>query len=535
MTNTARKVSGTLRHIVNPLSAATGMWRALVIAALVLLAFDAHAQPPSTNSRAEIAVLAQIVRSANDQLRQAAATGSPGLAQLNIWLQIAEQRRAAMLSLMERSPELALQNAFPREQREQLPVDVRANVEQPARLEGSLEVLGVLFDQDNGRTGVRLNLYTANEGIQLFVETLPDDYVTGAQVVVNGVRLGNWVAALHTGVTKTGGSAAGSGGLTGAVSRRALVININFSDLSTEPWTIDFAQNAIFNDQVTPWYDDASYGQLEFQADVTGWYTISASSSTCATTTFRDQAVAAARADGFEPTQYNHVVMAFPRVAACGWAGLAQVGQVGGTGPYYAWLNNAMNMRVAVHELGHNLGLLHSHSIHCSGAPLLPDVASCARAEYGDLFDVMGTSTASYHGNYKAYLQWIPDSDVISVTPDDQAVEVTLNSVESLSGPRVLRVARPDTDPQQYFTIEMREPIGIDRVLDQYPALATGVSVYLGSVRDQSIIDMAWETTTIGDAPLQMGDTFSDPNNTLTITVLSVGNGQAVVSVNYNP
>lgn len=270
MTNTARKVSGTLRHIVNPLSAATGMWRALVIAALVLLAFDAHAQPPSTNSRAEIAVLAQIVRSANDQLRQAAATGSPGLAQLNIWLQIAEQRRAAMLSLMERSPELALQNAFPREQREQLPVDVRANVEQPARLEGSLEVLGVLFDQDNGRTGVRLNLYTANEGIQLFVETLPDDYVTGAQVVVNGVRLGNWVAALHTGVTKTGGSAAGSGGLTGAVSRRALVININFSDLSTEPWTIDFAQNAIFNDQVTPWYDDASYGQLEFQADVTG-------------------------------------------------------------------------------------------------------------------------------------------------------------------------------------------------------------------------------------------------------------------------
>ncbi len=78
MTSTARNLSGTLRHIVKSLSAATGMWSALAIAALVLLPFDAHAQPPSNNSRADIAVLAQIVRSANDQLRQAAATGSPG-------------------------------------------------------------------------------------------------------------------------------------------------------------------------------------------------------------------------------------------------------------------------------------------------------------------------------------------------------------------------------------------------------------------------------------------------------------------------
>jgi hypothetical protein len=228
--------------------------------------------------------------------------------------------------------------------------------------------------------------------------------------------------------------------------------------------------------------------------------------------------------------------MAFPRVASCGFAGLAQVGQVGGRGPYYAWLNNAMNMRVAVHELGHNLGLLHSHSIHCDGAPLLPDVTACTAAEYGDLFDVMGSSTASYHGSYKVHLRWIPDSDVISVTPDDVAVQVILNSVETTSGPRVLRVARPDTNPQQYFTIEMREPIGVDQVLSQYPALATGVSVYLGapgSLRDDSIIDVAWQTTTIADAPLQVGDIFSDPNSTLTIAVLSVGDGQAVVFVSY--
>jgi hypothetical protein len=40
---------------------------------------------------------------------------------------------------------------------------------------------------------------------------------------------------------------------------------------------------------------------------------------------------------------------------------------------------------------------------------------------------------------------------------------------------------------------------------------------------NQSIIDMAWQTSTLADAPLQMGDTFFDPNSTLTITALSMG------------
>jgi hypothetical protein len=96
-------------------------------------------------------------------------------------------------------------------------------------------------------------------------------------------------------------------------------------------------------------------------------------------------------------------------------------------------------------------------------------------------------------------------------------------------------VARPNTDPQEYFTIEMREPIGVDDVLAQYPYLAAGVAVYLGSLRDQSIIDMQYQTSTIGDAPLQAGDTFSDPNSALTITVLAVGDGQATIAVSYQP
>src|SRR5262249_59463297 len=136
------------------------------------------------------------------------------------------------------------------------------------------------------------------------------------------------------------------------------------------------------------------------------------------------------------------------------------------------------------------------------------------------------------HGTYKNYLGWIPNSDVIALTPADGAALVTINSVETDNGPRVLRVARPGTN--EFFTIEMREPIGIDAGLSTVPYLLTGVAVYQGtSTRNQWIIDIAYQTTTILDAPLQLGDTFYDPTSDLNITLFHIGGGQDTVYLSY--
>ncbi|MBI1748397.1 MAG: hypothetical protein HYR55_17710 [Acidobacteria bacterium] len=480
----------------------------------------------------KVAPLEMIVQSETQSLKAAMAISAKAagraarLAVEKNLLEIAQRREAAMLSLMEIDPSAARQQAMSEEWRNQLPAEVRLHVEEPLYVTGTLEVLGRL--DDDGRIGIERYVESGDTRLQIFMAGRPDDFDTGDYVTIDGLRLADRLAADSSGIKRQSTAHDSLGPRTdenlGVRYARALVININFNPARSEPWTMERVDE-IFNGQILPWFIEASYNHFSLEADIAGWYTIAASPTTCASSTFRTQAVDAATADGFDVSQYDYVIIAFPRVTACRWAGL---GQISGR---YSWLNNAMSRSTATHELGHNLGLYHSHSLRCSEGPLS---GSCTTTEYGDRFDRMGRGAAPFHGDYRAYLTWIPASDVISLTPEDGARTVTIRSVESLSGPRVLRVARPGTN--QTFSIDMREPIGFSEPLQSYPALQNGVAVYIGSSqRNQSIIDMAYETPVVDDAPLMVGDTFTDPNSTLSITPLAVGNGEATITVRYGP
>ena len=67
-------------------------------------------------------------------------------------------------------------------------------------------------------------------------------------------------------------------------------------------------------------------------------------------------------------------------------------------------------MQLTGHELGHNLGLQHSHSLVCddgsSVGPGSGDVGpypwpNCSRLEYGDGTDIMGSSEQTHFSAYQ--------------------------------------------------------------------------------------------------------------------------------------
>lgn len=120
----------------------------------------------------------------------------------------------------------------------------------------------------------------------------------------------------------------------------------------------------------------------------------------------------------------------------------------------------------------------------------------------------------------------------MTVTRDDGEVVVGLRSAATPFGTRVLRVRRGQTN--QYLHVEVREAVGFDSVLSQYPALLNGVAVYLGTnMRDQSIVDVGYTTTTVADAPLEFGDTLYDYDGDVSITPLFTEDGETFVYVLY--
>ncbi len=450
-------------------------------------------------------------------------------------VEIARQRREELLDLVDADPAEVLRVALPADARESLPGEVRAYVEEAADEAGEIEVLHV--DHVDAADDHYLHFLNTPKGrYSLHFASAMPDIVTGAVVSVRGVRLGAAIVVAGQPAVMAGKALDVAGNTRGAQS--TLAILVNFSNAPSQPYSVAYAQDVLFG-KTSAFDYEASYQQTTLTGAVAGWFTIAATSTTCDFGAIATQAKAAAAAAGYVLSSYSRLVYVFPS-NTCSWWGL---GTVGGN-PSQAWIHTRFGFSVKVvgHEMGHNLGLFHSHSLDCGSAPVA--ATGCSASEYGDVFDLMGSNSGGHYNAFqKERLGWLDDgaSPPLTTVPavagtatfDIAPIEDARNAQ-----PRALKIPRASACgvANEWFYVEARQAKGYDAFLAGNANVLSGVLVrkVTGGVADSSyLLDMTPATTSWSDAALVAGKSFTDPQSGLRISTVSAGSTGARVSVTF--
>jgi len=316
---------------------------------------------------------------------------------------------------------------------------------------------------------------------------------------------------------------------------KVLVILVNFKDLQTQPYTVAQAQDVAFN-TTSNFYRENSYGQTWLTGDVYGWYTMPISSTSCDKSAIATYAQQAASKAGANLGAYNHLVYAFPQIAACGFSGSSTIGG----SPSEEWINTDMiSLEVLGHELGHGFGLYHSHSMDCR--PYVVGT-NCTVTDYGDKFDIMGVSMPEHFDLFqKERLGWVNAGLSPPLTTVTVSGTYWMDAYETpgtaSKGLKVLKSVDPTTGARTWYYLEHRTTYGFDSYLTGYTYVLGGVIVHTGSDDngDSSyLLDMTPGTLSWYDSTLMPGQSYIDTGAGVTITTLSADNTGAWVQISIN-
>ena len=458
----------------------------------------------------------------------------------------ARVRRGLIETLIQESPATAARYALPAVFHGDIPQEIAGLLEQAVSLSGELDV--VYRDEDNGAGQLHYFLNTGEKRYQVFMAEPKPGLRTGMRVIADGVSLDNRLAVSsqsdvqvlaygEDSDTSTAGASMALEGTLGA--QQVAVLLVNFSSQPEVPWSTEQVHDVVFR-QASDFLLENSYGKTWLEGDVLGWFTLNVDPVGCPSSDIALAARQAAQEAGHDLSTYERIVFAFPDIG-CSYSGEATVGG----SPSYAWLDGTVtNAGVVTHELGHNLGLYHAHSLDCDADVLNPN---CTVFEYGDVLDRMGDASAGHYNAFqKTRLGWLGQAQEAALLSPGTSGSYTIESLSSQThGAKALRIPRSvdaATGDTQWFYIEYRDGAGADSFLSESRyggSVEAGVVVHAGqdsNPNSSGLLDMTPNSQKydMDDLALAFGSTFTDPVSGTSISVNRASASQAEITVAFD-